>query len=163
MKAVLTGILRRREVPNNNFITICLLTLLLTGCALGDLFRTRDPYLKSNLPPEQRHQYEDPKSFKLNRVNFSQLPDYSSDHPQGLLVGLLASCNKYQAMDEKTIVGTNALPILARDWQQTCRILEQSLTKHGRFEQELFEKLFIPYLVVNGKQTKGSIHGLLRS
>ncbi len=159
MKAVLTGILRRREVPNNNFITIALLALLLTGCALGDFFRAREPYLKSNLPPEQRYQAEEPKSFRLQKVKFTQLPDYSSDHPQSLLVGLLASCNKYQAMDEKTMVGTNVLPILARDWQQTCRILEQALTKHGKLEKELFEKLFIPYLALNGKKTTGLFTG----
>ncbi|MCH9853162.1 MAG: MltA domain-containing protein [Alphaproteobacteria bacterium] len=146
-------------MPNNNFIIISLLALLLTGCALGDFFRAREPYLKSNLPPEQRYQYEEPKAFRLQKVKFTQLPDYSADHPQSLLVGLLSSCNKYQAMDEKAVIGTNALPILARDWQQTCRVLEQSLTKYGRLEQELFEKLFIPYLVVNGKKKTGLFTG----
>ncbi len=153
------GILRQLEVQQIKFITTALLLIALNGCAIGNLFKPYQTDFGTAKKPETTKRYNAPKNLWFKQVKFSQLPDYKHDHPENILVGLLASCSRYRLMKAENNIGTASLPILAKDWQETCRVLEQSLAKSGKLDRELFEKLFVPYLVNNNKKEQGLFTG----
>ena len=155
-----------------NFIICCVVSLTITGCSLFDLLTPYQPDFGNAEQQQQQQQLEQleqleqqegatrPQSYqksskaRFKAVKFSQLPDYKRDHPQNILIGLLASCSKFKLLKPATDVGTDLLPITAQDWQETCKYIENHLGKYGKLDKGFFEKLFTPYLVIDGKNSK---------
>lgn len=137
--------MHRRQIYKLQQIAVIFLLLMLTGCA-------------GLYGPPKRDRILGPtrggSRLILERVDFSDLPGWKSDHHAAILPVFMKSCDRLRSQPNERPIDQKQYAGRVGNWRPICKEAGRLPQENSRV-RDFIEKAFIPYRVLNNGRSEG--------
>ena len=91
-----------------------------------------------------------PPKLTLQKMSFSQLPDWQTANVKKSLNAFKRSCRLFLKLPAERDVGSSFIPLKAKDWYPACQALFKLKVKDSQGIRAYFEKWFTPVIFFKG-------------
>lgn len=100
-----------------------------------------------------------PETITLKQASFNNLPGWDKADIKKSLSTFQISCRTFLRMDPERPVGSQQIPMKAKDWQETCRAAMAVTPLTEASARQFFQKWFKPVEFYNNKPINGLFTG----